>query len=388
VSHTIYITPAPVKAPPINNIPPITTFAPNPTTMFSKPIPVHLLKHDELSQGFRHWQLSQPYIHTLGEISSAAEFARFCKDTDVENFGKSYDHLGRRVASRCGHLIHPATPAGDMEYCAVCEVVAYLDCLDLINSAWSSDGGPWSNQRTKNHGTYVHAWHKTRVELEDLLETFEVAAEYEARWGNAYPEGVEEAKKTVSAGMAIRVVRAMSKYPAAITVREVEKASSDAAPTSNAEPTSQATPPTPPATPTKKKPKKTVNFAPETKFEPGRSNAKYMRANGRYEPGDHAVAEDAVPIDTSFMYNPLYNLRQLKVIVNPQGKVLDDLMNDIAPEEHEGIAEAHRLWGNIRGFVLSKIWMMRTKIVRRRQMCMMDIGRRIWRFFRRAILMI
>ena len=305
----------------------------------SKSIPVDIFANKELGIRYCIWQLSQPGPQEVGMISSAAEFRAFCKHDNVLDFGRNFDETGRRIGSKCGHLLHPSSEE-DVEYCPVCEAVAHLDLLDLIAEAWDVEGSPWSKHCTEKYYILVSAWHKTRLELEDLVTTFEEEAVDQARWENEYPEQADAARKTLSAAKAVIIARAMSRYPGAVAQREVIKIPGKE-------------PVTPSDTPSMRQ-KRKVMFAPDTNFERGRSQGQYRRGIPRYEPGEHAADPFQQLIDTSNLNNSLYNVSQLKVLTNPRVPVARSLSDDIAPSEHEGIAELHPRWSKIRQYLLKR----------------------------------
>lgn len=203
----------------------------------------------------------------------------------------------------------------------MCEVVVYLDLLHLTAEAWENDGGPWRALRTVHSATFRTAWHRTKIELEELVAEIEIEADLEAEWEKRHPEEAEFAQRTRSAANAIAIARTMCRYPGAVSFqndrgtalsREVAR----------------------------KKPKK-VTFAANTNFEPGRPQSKYRRKSPLYQKGVYAAKSSEGWVDASNAANRFYNARQLKVVINPDGQNREDFMNDIAISDYEGIAEHH-----------------------------------------------
>jgi len=79
--------------------------------------------------------------HPLNEVQpSAAESHPRLKFNDTPGKFRNLDGNGRRVGTRCGHVLHSST-ADDDEYCPVCRVVAYLNLLRRITKDWDGKGG-------------------------------------------------------------------------------------------------------------------------------------------------------------------------------------------------------------------------------------------------------
>jgi hypothetical protein len=97
------------------------------------------------------------------------------------------------------------------------------------------------------------------------------------------------------------------------------------------------------------KDKKSVSFAPDTNFLPGRDEVEFNRsrtAKDWYKPGGkHSASPEASLADTSFMVRPNYNLSQMKVYVTSSQDVFETYCKspELLPKEHEGQIEAHWL---------------------------------------------
>jgi hypothetical protein len=316
----------------------------------SNAIPVSMFQNKELGIQYRLWQINQADHGEIGMIQSAAEFAQFCKDDHIRENDSHFDSENRRIGSRCGHVLHPSVE-DDFEYCPVCDVVVHLDLLQHFAEAWDAYGGPWVEEPMSNESDVIQsAWHKTRLELEQLVRDIQEDADDEARWENEHPEDAETAQKTLSSAKAITLAQSMSRYPAAVVTGHLSEAiilNRTRQPPSvglTAALTGHATPP-----PTPQKPKeKRVTFASDTIFAPARSCYEFQRSRDLYEPGEHAVDSPDGLIDTSNMSNRFFNARQLKVVTELDGEGLDDLINNIATPHHEGIAAKHPRWAEIR----------------------------------------
>jgi hypothetical protein len=123
-------------------------------------------------------------------IHSAAGFTQFCKDDSVRESDFHFDRDDRRIGSRCGHLLHTAVEE-KFERCLLCDVVVHLDLLQHIVDGWDAEGGPGvEGLMTDKYDVIQSAWHKIRLELEQLVHDLQEDADNEAQWEN---ENLEEA---------------------------------------------------------------------------------------------------------------------------------------------------------------------------------------------------
>lgn len=93
---------------------------------------------------------------------------------------------------------------------------------------------------------------------------------------------------------------------------------------------------------------KRVSFAPNTKFDRGRSSIKYYRGSeAYYDPGEHAAPRNGEWLNTSFLNEDYYNCCQLKVFSGNLDEVWDVMYSGKAPPRNEGIAEHHPRFNTI-----------------------------------------
>ena len=181
---------------------------------------------------------------------------------------------------------------------------------------------------------------------------YEDDAEKEKRWEQEHPEGVEAARKTCSAGNAVVIARAMSRYPA--SVRTGNSAGPDCR-TGTPTMLPGATPNCQTSLPKTEAPKtKRVQFASDTNFKISRPRASFHRSTKAYVPGKHAAPSSSTLVNTSNMLINRYNIRQLKVIREFDCPWNIELVDAIALSNHEGIAELHPRWPEI-GDKISRI---------------------------------
>ena len=266
----------------------------------------------------------------------------------------NFDNIGRRIGVKCGHVLHPNTDYDD-ECCPVCRVVAYLNLLRRITKDWDGKGGPWrppTGQSTEDRDAYCHIWHKRRLELAQLVMRYEDDAENEERWEQEHPEEVDAARKTCSAGNAVVIASAMSRYPACVRTGKIADPDCrtttpkilPGATTNHHTPSSKA-----------KAPKtRRVQFASDTKFQIARPRKTYLRSAKAYVPGKHAAPSSSTLLNTSNMLISRYNVRQLKIIREFDCPWNIELVDAIALSNHEGIAELHPRWPEI-GDKISRI---------------------------------
>ena len=290
----------------------------------------------------------------IEERLSAAECHPTLSFNNPPGKANNFDGNGSRVGTRCGHLLHPNT-YGDDEYCPVCRVVAYLNLLRRITKDWDGKGGPWrplTGQSTDDRDAYCHIWHKRRLELVQLVMRYGDDAENEERWEQEHPEEVEAARKTCSAGNAVVIARAMSRYPAEVRTGNITDPDCriNIPPTLPGAATNHHTPSS-----TTKAPKaKRVQFASGTNFQNARPRKTYLRSAKAYVPGKHAAVSSSTLINTSNMLNDRYNVRQLKIIREFDCPWNVELVDAIVLSHHEGIAELHPRWSEI-GDKISRI---------------------------------
>ena len=237
----------------------------------------------------------------------------------------------------------------------MCRVVAYLNLLRRITKDWDSKGGPWrplTGQSTADRDAYCHIWHKRRLELAQLVMRHEDDGGNEERWEKDHPEEVGAARKTCSAGNAVAVTRAMSRYPAKVRTGDIADPDCRtgtptmlAGTTPNCQTSSSKT----------ESPKtRRVQFASDTKFQNARPRKTYLRSAKAYVPGKHAAPSSSTLVNTSNMLNDRYNVRQLKIIREFDCPWNIELIDAIALSNHEGIAELHPRWPEI-GDKISRI---------------------------------
>jgi hypothetical protein len=253
----------------------------------SNAIPVDLFRNKDLGVQYRLWQRNQHHGE-IGMIHSAAEFAQFCKDDNIRNFDSHLDRNTRRIGSRCGRLLHPAVE-DEFEYCLVCDIVIHLDLLQHIAEAWDAEGGPGiEGLMTDQYDVIQSAWHKTRLEIEQLVSDIQEDADDEARWEHENPEEAEVARKTLSSTKAITVARTMSRYAIAVITGHLPEATvlnCTRQPRGNMLNVALIGHATPPPTPQKPKEKR-VTFTSDTIFAPARQSREFQRKSQFYEPGE------------------------------------------------------------------------------------------------------
>lgn len=87
-----------------------------------------------------------------------------------------------------------------------------------------------------------------------------------------------------------------------------------------------------------------VSFAADTKFDASRDSHAYLRSphNPEYKPGTFASSTNRLPQDTSFVSDPHFNCKQLKIFSGTSEEV-DELLGTFEdPPRNEGILEKHR----------------------------------------------
>jgi len=291
----------------------------------------------------------------IEEQLSAAECHPPLSFNNPPGRASNFDGNGRRVGTKCGHLLHPKTDYDD-EYCPVCRVVAYLNLLRRITKDWDGKGGPWrplTGQSTEDRDAYCHIWHKRRLELAQLVMRYEEDAENEERWEQEHTgEVVEAARKTCSAGNAVVISRAMSRYPTSVRTGNIADPDCRShAPTMLPSATTNHHTPSSKA----KAPKtRRVQFASDTNFKISRPRASFHRSTKGYVPGKHAAPSSSTLLNTSNMLVKRYNVRQLKIIREFDCPWNIELVDAIAQSNHEGIAELHPRWPEI-GDKISRI---------------------------------
>lgn len=175
-------------------------------------------------------------------------------------------------------------------------------------------------------------------------------AENEAGWEEEHPKEIEAALKTCSAGNAVVIARAMSRYPTLVRTGDV------------ADPHCRTNTQTllPGATTNhhiflwkaRASETKHVQFASDTNFESSWRRESYLRSAKAYVPGKHAAASSSTLINASNMLNDLFNAPQLKIIKELDCPWNIELIDAIALSNHEGIAELNPRWPDIRDRIL------------------------------------
>ena len=77
------------------------------------------------------------HSHTEAPLSAAECHSPLSFDSTPGNLSNLHGN-GRRVATRCGHLLHLNRDHDD-EYCPVCTVIAYLNLLRRITNDWDGE---------------------------------------------------------------------------------------------------------------------------------------------------------------------------------------------------------------------------------------------------------
>jgi hypothetical protein len=191
-------------------------------------------------------------------------------------------HLGSHIAAACGHELHLAD-SRTLGYCPVCEVEMSLEFLDAIAKAWGDAGGPRHNldlNKNRNH-PLGSAWHLAWLQHEQLLSPVEAVIEHEAASVTPRPARAAAGSNINTSAKATMIAHMECKYPAAISK------TTTAAKKQGVKRKVGKKPP--------KKTKKTVSFATDTNFDPGRPCEEFKRTSGVYEPGIHAWVPNPNP---------------------------------------------------------------------------------------------
>ncbi|KAF2633701.1 hypothetical protein BU25DRAFT_464915 [Macroventuria anomochaeta] len=287
------------------------------------------------------WQKEHAPGSDIGQVCDALEYYRFIKHRDALIGGNIPPPVPYRshTASECGHAYHPSDISMN-ELCPVCEVAAHLSFLQAITVAWNKVGGPRllpGIYVTKKSGVSLRAgWHMARLQLQELLDMFDILVMYEEDWEAKHPFEAAAARRTNCASAAIKLAQEESTYPAHLS---------------------------PPTTNTNKtKPiraKKTVTFAAEvhtkddgyisrsaTRFTHDRPRNVYCRSSLTYEPGEHVCPANSEYIDTSQASLVCANISNLKIYITDDEGAFDGLQAN--PQfygefvgDHQGIVGLH-----------------------------------------------
>jgi hypothetical protein len=303
---------------------------------------IEVFNDEDFEVPFSRWKRDQDTKTAEETIQSIAEYVRFTRRKDEFSPKNCKDERGRYIAPACKHLLHPVVGLDDIpNYCPVCDIQVRLSFFDKFNKAWDDAGGPWrSDDKTATNRQIGQNWRKFRLEFENFLKLLEKDADMEADWEAMQPHGTKlKASMTMSATHALRLARAKFQYPIAQT------------PTS--ESSDAVTVASPLSTPgVAENQKKTVSWVPGLQDAPSRKNNLYAREHSLYEAGKYAAGDELE--DTSFYDDQGYNLRQLKVIMDPEHRIVNSSLSatqemaSLATGEHEGIAELHELWPKIK----------------------------------------
>lgn len=248
-----------------------------------------------------------------------------------------HEVCGMKVATACGHAIHPLDGMTE-GYCPVCEMRIYLTYLNAIVDAWEECGGPWKTgtlEDKKECHAFRGGWHMARLELEQMMACHVESADEEVEWERKHSDLALHAQDTNSASKAVRLAQEGCKYPAKL-------ATPGTYPYHLRRENAQA--------------KKKVSFSPDTNFRPRRQKSLYSRRSEYYEAGPHSCEPPEAVVDTSGCTQPLWNLRQMKVLTTTSQEEFD-YWNDHSRRVPAGkeIAAFHPLWKDIRKFFASCI---------------------------------
>lgn len=342
----------------------------------SKSLPIDLFGDDELTSAYIAWQEHCGKTENTGSIAFVADYVNFCIDKNPRNFNGPTSASTQHIATKCGHILHPSRP-DDCDYCPLCIVIAYLNLLGLVASAWDQIGGPWQARADPGHaqrfGLFRIMWTRFRLELAQLTTDLEEQARQEALWAVDHPEAGNEIALAQSATNGVVVAQTMTRYPTVGTLGQEGLGSTTKlrAPWVESPPERQ---------------KKTVRFGTTAtvitdaaaagtggtlrdrdrnqdalqaslpiEFESGRYIDFWARDDPDYEPGKYAAPTSRGWVDTSFAGDALYNLRQLKVYTNSSQSQVDQIGVGNHPVESEGLACGHRYWGEIQAAICAAL---------------------------------
>lgn len=239
-----------------------------------------ILSPRELKQ-YKRWQCLHTNVDPAeqGYIPSAREyedFQQWLKRQDSGYFSDIFEDISCHilppqqdsktsgsdspVASICQHAMHP-TAAGQLQSrCPCCIIDMHIKYMNVLSQALRSAGGhaPSCTLTTSDHQDIVYsAWCRGKIKTLQELSKLEIMADEEVAWSAQYPEAKFEDMKTA--------VQALELYWTETTGYLGTK------------PRSQK--------------QRSVAFAEDTDFAPGRPNPYFHRRSPRYEPGRYTVVE-------------------------------------------------------------------------------------------------
>lgn len=232
--------------------------------------PPRELKH------YRRWQrlysdlkpVEQGYVPTAVEYD---DFQSWLRRQDSGYFSDVFDDVAEYlepltndtappVAAICRHPMHPVAARHKRPRCAVCTVDIHISYMEILQQALKSAGGraPSCTLTASEHQENAYnAWLLGKISTLKELSELERLADEEAEWSAQHPDVILNDIKSAK--------QALELYWSEV----------------NGVCQSTTSSPT----------KKTVAFAQDTTFEPGRPSAYFWRRSPRYEPGRHTIVE-------------------------------------------------------------------------------------------------
>lgn len=231
---------------------------------------------EELKQ-FRRWQR----LHTTlkptacGILPNAIEyedFQQWLKKQDSGYFSDVFDDIYEHirpptspfeptVASLCQHRVHPAEARRQLTRCPVCTIDVHINYMRVLTRSLHGVNGrplPSSGTPSEQQENLYLAWSQGKLSTLREVRELEVLSEKEAKWVKKHQEVLGEDIQSAS--------KALHLY----WLETTECAST-----------------TPPSAK-----KKSIKFAEDTNFMPGRPADYFLRRSLRYEPGKYTIPDE------------------------------------------------------------------------------------------------
>ncbi|KAF2661106.1 hypothetical protein K491DRAFT_674095 [Lophiostoma macrostomum CBS 122681] len=232
----------------------------------------------------------------------------------------------------CKHPLHPAQKPGD--YCPACEVHIGFVFLDLLTAAGFRNRAnfAWSPFDRSSFETFElrEEWRRARLHIAQTVFKVEGLIPQEREWELENIQLDLDMKRVHSATIAVQIAKENTKYLAAcMNLEEFERFYGGHMDVDTD--------------------KKSLSFAPDTNFGPGRDVAEFDRSafnKHNYKPGRYSALPGTCLEQTSFLRCQFYNVNQFKVYsVFSQAEFESYRKSpELLPEVHEGVLAGHRLF--------------------------------------------
>lgn len=255
--------------------------ASSPQTTSKHSLPANLLLSSREFRQYRRWQGLFPSAQTSedGRVTTALQYNDFrlwLAKQDSGYFSDVFEDIAEHLTPRCSipipaqhvpfaticrHVMHPAVCASRWTRCPSCTIDLHLVYVKAVTSPLKKAAGrplPGTGTPSEHQEILFRAWTQAKLEAVHQLAELEDLAAKEEKWAERNEAIQCEGMKTAQ--------EAVQKYWAETTGFELIHRQNN-------------------------RNKRSVEFAADTRYEPGRDSYYFWRRSPRYSPGKHSILD-------------------------------------------------------------------------------------------------